>query len=68
MVKLNIIPNQNGERITLSIVTIVNENTILKGEETLENLVKYYDCPIYEIKRFIGRDFNDNSVKEEINI
>ena len=65
---VEIIPNQNGERITPSIITLVDENTILKGEETLENLVKYYDCSIYGIKRFIGRDFNNNSVKEKINL
>ena len=63
---VEIIPNKNGDRTTPSRVTIVDENTILKGEETLEYLVKYYDSSIYGIKRFIGRDFNDNSVKEEI--
>ena len=63
---VEIIPNRNGERTTPSIVTIVDGNTILKGEETLEYLVKNYDSSIYAIKRFIGRDFNDNSVKEEI--
>ena len=63
---VEIIPNTDGDRTTPSRVTIVDENTILKGEETLEYLVKYYDSSIYGIKRFIGRDFNDNSVKEEI--
>ena len=63
---VEIIPNRNGERTTPSIVTIVDGNTILKGEETLEYLVKNYDSSIYAIKRFIGRDLNDNSVKEEI--
>ncbi len=63
---VEIIPNRNGDRTTPSIVTIVDGNTILKGEETLEYLVKNYDSSIYAIKRFIGRDFNDNSVKEEI--
>ena len=63
---VEIIPNRNGERTTPSIVTIVDGNTILKGEETLEYLVKNYDSSIYSIKRFIGRDFNDSSVKEEI--
>ena len=63
---VEIIPNRNGDRTTPSIVTILDENTILKGEEALEYLVKNYDSSIYAIKRFIGRDFNDNSVKEEI--
>ena len=63
---VEIIPNRDGNRTTPSIVTIVDENTILKGEETLGFLIRYYDSSIYGIKRFIGRDFNDNSVKEEI--
>ena len=63
---VEIIPNRNGDRTTPSIVTIVDGNTILKGEETLAYLVKNYDSSIYAIKRFIGRDFNDTSVKEEI--
>ena len=63
---VEIIPNRNGDRITPSILTIVDENTILKGEETLDYLVKNYDSSIYGIKKFIGRNFNDRSVKEEI--
>ena len=63
---VEIIPNTIGDRATPSMVTIVDENTILKGEETLEYLVQYCDSTIYGIKRFIGRDFNDSSVKEEI--
>ena len=63
---VEIIPNRNGDRITPSILTIVDENTILKGEETLDYLVKNYDSSIYGIKKFIGRNFNDRSVKKEI--
>ena len=63
---VEIIPNRNGDKITPSIVTILDENTILRGEETLENLVKNYDSSIYAIKRFIGRNFDDPKIKEEI--
>ena len=63
---VEIIPNRNGDKTTPSIVTILDENSILKGEEALEHLVKNYDSSIYAIKRFIGRDFNDPKVKEEI--
>ena len=65
---VEIIPNRNGDKITPSIVTIVDEDNVLKGEEALENLVKNYDSSIYAIKRFIGRNFNDPNVKEEIKI
>jgi molecular chaperone DnaK (HSP70) len=44
--EVEIIPNRNGDRITPSIVTIIDENTILKGEETLNNLVQNYDTTI----------------------
>ena len=46
---VEIIPNRNGEKTTPSIVTILNENKILKGEETLSYLVKDYDICNKEI-------------------
>ena len=61
---VEIIPNRNGERTTPSIVTILDKDNILKGEDTLEHLVKDYDSSIYAIKRFIGRSFDD--AKNEI--
>ena len=64
--EVEIIPNRNGDRITPSIVTIIDENTILKGEETLNNLVQNYDTTIYAIKRFIGREYKDKKVQEDI--
>ena len=64
---VEIIPNRNGERTTPSIVTIIDKNKILIGEETENNLVKDYDSSIYAIKRFIGRKYNDKDVINEIN-
>ena len=63
---VEIIPNRNGERKTPSIVTILDSDTILKGEDTLDYLVKEYDSSIYATKRFIGREYNDSNVKNEI--
>ena len=63
---VEIIPNRNGDRITPSVVTILDNDTVLKGEETLDYLVKNYDSTIFAIKRFIGRDFNDEKVQEDI--
>ena len=62
---VEIIPNKSGEKTTPSIVTILDDKTILKGEETLDHLVKDYDSSIYAIKRFIGRNV-DQVVKDEI--
>ena len=64
--EVEIIPNRNGDRITPSIITIADNDTILKGEETLSCLVKNYDSTVYAIKRFIGRKFDDKKVQEDI--
>ena len=64
--EVEIIPNRNGDKITPSIVTVLDDNTILKGEETLDYLVKNYDSTIYAIKRFIGREYNDRQVQTDI--
>ena len=63
---VEIIPNKEGERTTPSIITILDENSILRGEETMEYLVKNYDSTIYNIKRYIGKDLNNEKIKEEL--
>ena len=63
---VEIIPNRNGDRTTPSIVTIIDNDNILRGEETLDNLVKDYDSSIFAVKRFLGRNLEDEEVKEEI--
>ena len=63
---VEIIPNRYGDKTTPSIVTILDKDNLLRGEETLDNLVKDYDSSIYAVKRFLGRDFNDEEVKQEI--
>ena len=64
--EVEIIPNRNGDRITPSVVTILDNDKILKGEETLDYLVKNYDSTIFAIKRFIGREYNDKEVQKDI--
>ena len=63
---VEIIPNKNGEKTTPSIVIITKDGNILVGEETTDFLVKNYDSCIYEVKRLIGREFNDKKLQEEI--
>lgn len=62
---VEIIPNKNGEKTTPSVV-IITDSSILVGEETTDFLVKNYDSCIYEVKRLIGRKFNDKEVQTEI--
>ena len=64
--EVEIIPNRNGDKITPSMVTILDKDKILCGEETLNNLVKNYDSTIYAIKRFIGRNFLDSKVQNDL--
>ena len=62
---IEIIPNGIGERITPSIITILNDNKIMCEEETLEYEIKNPNNTIYSIKRLIGRKFDEN-LEEEI--
>jgi len=63
---VEIIANKEGERTTPSIITVLDENKLLRGEETMKYLVNNYDSTIYDIKRFIGRDLNNEEVKKEL--
>ena len=63
---VEIIPNRDGEKTTPSIVIIKDENTILKGEETIEYRVKYYYNSIFGIKRFLGMNIYDKHLIEII--
>ena len=65
---VEIIPNTNEERTTPSIVTILDNNKYLAGENALDHLVKNYDSTIFDVKRFIGKDFNDKKVKKAIKL
>ena len=63
--EVEIIKNKRGEKTTPSVV-IINNDSILVGEDTIDYLVQNYDSCIYEIKRLIGRRFSDIEVKKEI--
>ena len=53
-----IIPNGIGERTTPSVVIFDSPNEVYVGEETLNHLSKKDSVKIYEIKRLIGKKFN----------
>ena len=59
--KLEIIENKNtGNRLTQSVVTFTDSG--IKVGKT--NIIT--DCCIYETKRIIGRDFNDEEVQNDV--
>ena len=53
-----IIPNSIGERITPSVVIFDSPNEVYVGEETLYHLSKKDSTKIYEIKRLIGKSYD----------
>ena len=62
---LVIIPNGVGERTTPSVVIFDDPDTIYVGEETLYHLPKDNTVKIYEIKRLLGRYYDQ--IKDIIN-
>ena len=56
--KLEIIPNCMGKRITPSIVCF-KKNEILVGNAAKNQPLKYLSNTIFEIKRLIGRDYDE---------
>ena len=65
--KVEIIPNENGQNLTPSIVSFIEEDDgVLVGEDTLNQLIINPKKTIYSIKRLIGRNYNDIEVQNDI--
>ena len=62
--KIEIIPNEIGERTTPSVVCF-SENERLIGKPAKNNN-KNYKNKIYDAKRLIGRNFNDKEIQEDM--
>ena len=56
--KVEIIPNEEGENLTPSIVSFTDEGQLVVGENTFNQLIKNPKNTIYSIKRIIGRKFS----------
>ena len=56
---VEIIPNEIGERTTPSVILFESKNKILVGEETLNQICKNPKHKIYEIKRLIGKNYDE---------
>ncbi len=63
--KVEIIPNNMGNRTTPSVVSFFEGKRYI-GEQAKKQITKNYKNTIYDIKRLIGRDFNDKMVQEDI--
>lgn len=59
-----IIPNENGNNTTPSYVSI--QPDIVVGEVARDNINISPENTVYEIKRFIGRNYNDEIIQNDI--
>ena len=62
---VEIIPNEEGENLTPSVVTFTDEG-VLVGEQTLNQLIRNPKKTIYSIKRLMGRMYDDKEVENDI--
>ena len=60
-----VIPNENGLRITPSMVSFTNKDRLV-GEAAKNLSSKNAENTVYDAKRLIGRKFNDKEVQEDI--
>ena len=60
-----IIANDQGNRITPSIVAFTDTNERLVGDAALNQATINPENTIYDVKRLIGRDYSDASVQED---
>ena len=65
--KVEIIPNQIGNRITPSVVSFFQEKRFI-GEAGKKIITKNYQNTVYDVKRLIGRNFNDKEVQEDMKL
>ena len=56
---VQIIPNKLGERTTPSVVCFTDQNKVLVGEETISQKMDEFNKIIYEVKRFVGLNYQD---------
>jgi molecular chaperone DnaK len=58
-----VIPNQEGSRITPSVVAFTDKGEILVGQVAKRQAITNPENTIYSVKRLIGRKFNSNEVE-----
>eukprot|EP00486_Rosalina_sp_Unknown_P011589 CAMPEP_0201592788 /NCGR_PEP_ID=MMETSP0190_2-20130828/190590_1 /ASSEMBLY_ACC=CAM_ASM_000263 /TAXON_ID=37353 /ORGANISM="Rosalina sp." /LENGTH=741 /DNA_ID=CAMNT_0048051721 /DNA_START=194 /DNA_END=2419 /DNA_ORIENTATION=+ len=62
-----IIPNEQGNRLTPSIVSFKGDE-ILVGDSAYNTMTSNSQNTLFDVKRFIGRNFNDPSVQKDIKL
>ena len=65
--RVEIVPNENGERTTPAIVSFT-ENNILIGELAKDRMTRNYENTVYDFKFLIGRKFEDEVIQKKIKL
>ena len=65
--KVDVIPNESGNRITPSVVSFTNKERLI-GDAAKNQMVKNYKNTVYDAKRLIGRLYNDKVVQEDMKL
>ena len=65
--KVDVIPNEQGSRITPSVVAFTNKERLI-GDAAKNQIVKNYKNTVYDAKRLIGRLYNDKVVQEDMKL
>ena len=65
--KAEIIANSIGERLTPSCVSFTSNGRLI-GRAAKNMMIKNYNNTIYNVKRLIGRNFNDETVQNDIKL
>ena len=63
--KVEIIPNEIGEKTTPSVVSFDGKERLV-GKAAKEKITKNYQNTVYDINRLIGRRFSDKRVQEDM--
>ncbi len=65
--QVEIIPNELSERTTPSVVSFTQYQRLI-GKQAKNQITKNYKNTIYDTKRLIGRNFNDENVQKDIKL
>ncbi len=64
---IEVIPNNLGERLTPSYISILKDNLVLIGSASKNIQSKNIKNTFFDVKRIIGRKYNSNEIKKCIN-
>src|SRR5881398_2541983 len=59
-----VIPNEWGERTHASVVSFLEDGTVLVGNSAKRNIITNADATVYSAKRLIGRYYFSDEVKK----